>query len=215
MTKEVKILLGVGVVILAGGIALFASQPKPLDPSQPIDSTALVREGSRMTGAKDAKVTVVEFGDFQCPACATAAPIVKQVLAVYQSNPQFNFVFRNFPLPQHDNAEIAAEAAEAAGEQGKYWEMYDLLYQRQAQWQGESDPLNTFAGYATELGLNADSFRQSVADRKYSAVIDADSDDGDKAGVSGTPTFFLNGEKLDGIPSFEEFKQKIDEALVK
>src|SRR5438552_3274427 len=133
MKKQVLILIGLGIVIIGGGILLmlrsgsFSASPT----NQPLaDPGKLVRDNSHMTSKLNAKVTVVEFGDYQCPACGYAYPILKQVLEdQYKDNPDVNFVFRNFPLPQHANAPAAAEAAEAAGAQGKYWFMHDLLYE--------------------------------------------------------------------------------------
>lgn len=213
MTKEVKIMIGIAVVVLGGGIALLLAQPEQAEVSQPVDEQSLVREGSHMTGKKEAKVTMVEFGDFQCPACGAAHPIIKQVLADYKDNPEVNFVFRNFPLTSiHPNALASAEAAEAAGEQGKYWEMHDMLYQKQNEWSSLPNPVDTFVGYAGQLGLNTDQFRQSVVNEKYSSVIDADLADGGGLGVNSTPTLYINGKKLASY-QYDSMKAAIEEAL--
>ena len=111
----------------------------------------------------------------------------------YASNPDFNFVFRNFPLPQHPNAPEAAEAAEAAGAQGKYWEMHDALYTGQNDWADVADPTSFFVQYATTIGLDVTKFTADVASDKYAAVITADTNDGDKLGVDATPTIYING----------------------
>lgn len=212
MSKETGIMLGIAALVLVGGIVLFITTGpgSKVQPGQAVDSQSLVLDTSRMTGDKNAKVTLVEFGDFQCPACAQFHPKVKEILEHYKGNKDFNFVFRNFPLTQHKNAPISAEAAEAAGEQGKYWEMHDKLYEAQNEWSESSNPLDIFAGYAQQLGLNVDQFKNDVANSKFKALIDADQADGVKLKVNATPTFYLNGQKLDVLPSLNDFIAKVD-----
>src|SRR3989344_1130089 len=211
MTKEAKIISGVGVLFFA----LFALLIyKTNTSSQAVaDTNLLIGQVSYMTGTKDAKVNVVEFGDYQCPACAYASPIVQQLVDAYKDNPNVNFVFRNFPLPQHSNAMISAEAAEAARAQGKFLEMSEILYERQNEWSGSSKALEIFTGYAKELGLDIKAFTDSVNQKKFQETIIKDRSDGQALGVNSTPSFFINGEKLNGIPSFDEFKKIIDEKL--
>lgn len=193
MPKEIKIMLGIALLVLAGGVFLLFSSPSPEEASKPVDSNSLLREKSHMTGSLDAKVTVVEFGDYQCPACAAIESTVEQMIAKYSGNKDFNFVFRNFPLAQHRNAKIAAEAAESAGAQGKFWEMHNMLYKNQNAWAEASNPLEIFVAYAKELGLDADKLRQEVVASKYASVINADFNDGIALGVNSTPTFYVNG----------------------
>jgi protein-disulfide isomerase len=220
MKKQVLILVGLAIVIIGGGVLLMwksgslnSSSNSPAN--QPLaDAGKLQRDNSHMTGKAGAKVTVVEFGDYQCPACAAAYPILKQVLEQqYAGNPDVNFVFRNFPLHQHPNAVPAAEAAEAAGEQGKYWEMHDLLYEHQSDWDVQVNPTGTFVSYAQQLGLDANKFQADIEAKKFAAFIDADQQDGTALQVNATPTLYFNGEKLPGIPSAQELQQKIDAAL--
>lgn len=217
MSKEAKILTTIAIIIVAVGSLLFLKgNPQPIEPGQAVDSQSLLRETSHMTGDSKAKVTLVEFGDFQCPACAAAHPIVKKVLADYQSNPQFNFVFRQFPLISiHPNAMPSAQASEAAGKQGKFWEMYDRLYETQNDWSTSATAKDLFTNYASSLGLDAGAFRSDLDKQTFREVVQADIDDGTKLGVQGTPTFYLNGQKLNSIPSYEEFKQLIDAELAK
>ena len=211
MSKETKIISSIGIVFFA----LFAfliyktsSGPKPI-----ADFNLLIGQGSHMTGTKEAKVNVVEFGDYQCPACAYANPIVQQLIEAYKGNPNVNFVSRNFPLPQHSNGMISAEAAEAAGAQGKFWEMHNMLYARQNEWSGNPKALEMFASYAKELGLDVKAFMDSVNQKKFKDVIEKDLSDARALGVNSTPTFFINGEKFEGGLSFDAFKKKIDEKL--
>ncbi len=219
MTKEAKILIAIAFVVVIGGVllAIFAN-PQPTEPGAPVDSQSLIRDNSHMTKQATAKVNLVEFGDFQCPGCAAASPRIKEIVEFYKDNPDVNFVFRNFPLDSiHPNAHIAAEAAEAAGVQGKYWEMHHLLYERQGEWGTLPNALDTMVGYAESLGLNGGEFRTAVGNRLFADVIKADQDDGTAIGVNSTPTFFLNGVKVEteGVPTVDELKAKIDEALAK
>lgn len=210
MKQEAKLLLGFGVVtivILVGAVFLLggSSNSEPVSKANP---EILVKADSNKMGTESAKVTLVEFGDYQCPACAASYPIIEEVLSTYKDT--VLFVFRNFPLPTHRNAKVAAEAAEAAGAQGKYWEMYGLLYRNQNQWANDSNPLGIFEGYAKELKLNTGKFKEDVQSSKYANKIQGDLNDGRRIGVNSTPTFYLNGEKIVGVISLEDLKYKID-----
>jgi len=144
------------------------------------------------SGPENAPLTLVEYGDFQCPHCRNAFPIVKQVQQ--QLGARLRFVFRNFPLSQiHPEAEHAAEAAEAAGAQGAFWQMHDRLFERQ--FALEDDNL---VEYAKELGLDADRLRGELDAGTYRAKVRDDFMSGVKSGVNGTPTFFINGVRYDG-----------------
>lgn len=218
MTKEAKILIGIAIVVVIGGVllAIFAN-PQPEAPGAAVDSQSLVRENNYMTGSKDAKVTIVEFGDYQCPACAAAAPEVKAVLEQFKDNKDFNFVFRNFPLDSiHPNAHISAEAAEAAGAQGKFWEMNEILYARQAEWETSQSPLDIFVRYAQEISVpNIDEFKSAVEQRRYADIINTDYKDGQSVGVNSTPTFFVNGVKQAKVLQRDELKALIEAELAK
>ena len=217
MTKEAKILIAIALVVIIGGVLLaIYANPQPEEAGKAVDPQSLIRENSYMTGKKDAKVTIVEFGDFQCPACAAAHPEVKAVLEQYKDNPDVNFVFRNFPLDSiHPNAHMAAEAAEAAGKQGKYWDMFDLLYSRQQEWAQDSAPLGIFSRYAQEFSLDGDKFKSEVEQRFYADIINTDYKDGEALGVNSTPTFFVNGVKQTGGFRRDEIKTLIDAELAK
>ncbi len=211
MTKEAKIIIAVSILILAGVFFLAAKSSQQT--TTQADPNLLVRDASHMTGQKGAKVTVVEFGDYQCPACGYAHPIVQQVLAAYKSNPNFNFVFRNFPLSQHQNALPAAEAAEAAAVQGKFWEMHDKLYENQDKWSDLSNPTDVFVSYAQQLGLDIDKFKTAITAKQFAGIINQDQSDGNSLGVHATPTFYINGIGYNGALSFEQFKKEIDKGL--
>lgn len=156
-------------------------------------------------------VTLTEFLDFECPACGAFYPYVEELREDYAG--QVTFVARHFPLPGHLNAMNAAVAVEAAAQQDKFEEMYAKMYQTQSTWGGqENDHSATFRGFAQELGLDLERYDQAVADPATEQRITEDKADGTGLGVEGTPTFFLNGEKLQP-DSMEEFRAAIDEAL--
>lgn len=168
---------------------------------------------NHVIGENKAGVTLVEFGDFQCPACRQYFPIVEQVVDKYKADIQFQF--RHYPLVQiHKHAFEGSRAAEAAGKQDKFWEMYRLLYQNQEGWSVLSDPLPTFVGYAKSLGLNTEKFQTDYASSEINDTINADYQEGLKIGANSTPTFVLNGKKVEKNPdSAEAFEKLITDAL--
>jgi protein-disulfide isomerase len=157
-------------------------------------------------GPKDAPVTIVEFADFQCPYCARVLPTLKRLEEQYGD--QIRLVFRHFPLSFHKQAAKAAEAAECAREQGKFWEMHASLFARQANL--EVADLNQ---RASDLGLNTEQFGQCLESGKYSAAWRKDMSHGSSYGVSGTPAFFINGRSLSGAQPYESFAEVIEEEL--
>lgn len=165
-------------------------------------------EGKGSTGIK-----LVEYGDYQCPACFQYYQIVKDVVAKYSD--KITFQFSHYPLTQlHQNAFAASRAAEAAGLQNKYWEMHDVLYQRQSEWSAASNAQNYFDTYAEQIGLNVNQFKSDYASEKVSKAINADMEAGRKLGITGTPTFYLDGQKLDGLtPTDQAFSDVLDAAI--
>ena len=220
MTQEVKILIGIGVITLGVliGAVFFLSSASPEAQVTPEDAKAnqeiLIRENSQRIGSDSAKIVLVEFADFQCPACGAAHPTVKQVLSEYPED--VLFVYRNFPLPMHKNAKLAAYAAEAAGKQGMFWDMHSLLFENQADWSESNEPMTIFTDYANLLGLDSDQFAQDVKSEEIAEKITDDMADGAMLGVNSTPTFFLNGvQAFQGVPSYETLKQAIENELGK
>jgi len=143
-------------------------------------------------GADDAPVTLVEFGDYECPHCAAAQPAVRAVLL--QLGPRVLFAFRHFPLAEaHPHAEHAAEAAEAAGSQGSFWEMHEALFEDQADLEDED-----LVSRAAQLGLDVAHFEQELAEGAWVERVRRDFTSGVRSGVNGTPTFFINGVRHDG-----------------
>lgn len=217
MNQETKVLIGITLVtvaiVLAGILFLNKSNPVDFSNAKKADQKILVRPDNHRKGPKDAKVTVVEFGDFQCPACGAAQPTVRQLEREYKDT--VAFIFRHYPLPQHQNAFIAAQAAEAAGEQGKFWEMHDKLYDTQNAWSNSKGALDIFAGYAKDLKLNVDQFRKAVTTNKFKNKIMADEQDGGTIGINSTPTFYINGYEFPGAIPYDQFKSAIDTLLAK
>ncbi len=203
MTKEAKILIAIMVIVVGGGLFAALSGGPAVNKSE-----LLARENSHRSG--NGTVQVVEFGDYQCPACAQAHPIVTRLQEEYQG--KITFIFRNFPLSSHQNALPSAEAAEAAGAQGKYWEMHDKLYENQEEWSGTVDPASIFIGYATDLGLDIDTFKHDYGAKKYLDFISNDQTDGYKLGVQSTPTFFVNGKRQRSF-DYDTLKNAIETEL--
>jgi Na+/H+ antiporter NhaA len=166
--------------------ALLGDPVDLVDLADPIDS-----EVDHIRGPLDAPVTVVEYGDFECPYCGRAEPVVRALLEEFAD---LTYVWRHLPLDDvHPHARQAAEASEAASEQGAFWEMRDLLFQHQEQLE-----LGDLVGYAASLGLDVDRFTRDLDERRYAARIDRDVDSADVSGVGGTPTFFINGRRHQG-----------------
>ena len=158
-------------------------------------------------GPESAEVTLVEYGDYECPHCGRAYPIVKRIQNHFGK--RLRFVFRNFPLSEmHPHAEGAAEAAEAAGAQGKFWEMHDLLFENQDRLGG---PL--YLEFAQELELPIAALRKALEDGTYKPRIRADFSGGVRSGVNGTPTFFIDAHRHDGPFDFQDLVLAINEAM--
>jgi protein-disulfide isomerase len=187
-----------------GGLVVYsrAANP-PLDVSN-IDTNSIIAAsdqngqiGDQVFGNPDSKVVFIEYGDFQCPGCGGIAPQIKAATEEYKD--KVAFIFRNFPLTTiHPNARTAAAAAEAAGLQGKYWEMHNLIYESQSEWEniaiGERN--DKFVFYANEIGLDEAQFKIDIASPEVNKKISFDQAISKKVGVEATPTLYLNGKKL-------------------
>jgi protein-disulfide isomerase len=161
-------------------------------------------------GPKSAVVTIVEFSDFQCPFCSRVVPTMKQIEEKYKG--KVRVAFRNYPLPFHQNAQLAAEAAMAANQQGKFWPMHDKLFANQ-----QALDRASLEKYAGEIGLNVDRFKADLDSGKFKTAVSADVTYANGLGGDGfgTPTFFINGRKISGAMPFESFANVIDEELKK
>jgi protein-disulfide isomerase len=161
-------------------------------------------------GNKDATVTLTEFSDFQCPACASFQPVVSELMAQYGDN--LKFEYKHFPLPIHNYTQQAAVAAEAASQQGKFFEFHDKLFQNQQEWSSSATPQVFFAQYAEELGLDVEKFKMHQNSSVLRDEVRKDLAEARELGLTGTPTFFLNGERMQ-FETFEDFIRQIALAI--
>lgn len=211
MSKEVKILGAIAIVVVIGtiiGATFYNSSTENqrvktndnTNKSSAINTEALIRPDSYTLGSADAPVTIVEFLDPECESCAAFNPIIKKVLKEYEGKAKL--VVRYMPL--HPNSLTAATFMEAAGEQRKYWEAEDLLFEKQPEWgtkhgqpaSSQADINTLFKKYAAELDLDMDKMNNAFAENKFAAKIERDKRDGQSLGVRQTPTVFVNGRKL-------------------
>lgn len=229
MKKEVKILGAIAIVVVIAAIVganyyrssvqnerITTNSSNSSKPS--INAEALIRPDSPTLGAADAPVTLVEFLDPECESCAAFAPVVKKIMKDYDG--KIRLVVRYMPL--HPNSLSAATFTEAAGEQGKYWQAQEMLFQKQSEWgtkhganAGPPADINAlFRKYAAELGLDAEKMNAAFAANKYKAKTERDRKDGETLGVRQTPTFFVNGRKLARFGE-ADLRALIDEELKK
>jgi protein-disulfide isomerase len=197
---------GLKEVLARGGVAnapTAAPEPGRPDPNR---RYSVDTKGSPTKGNPDAKLAIVEFSDFQCPFCRRVTPTISQIQREYGD--KVRIVFKHRPLEMHPKAPAAHAAAEAAFRQGKFWEMHDLIFGNQENMSPEQ-----YVEYAKQLHLDVARFQRDVASAEVKARIDADVAEADKLGVTGTPTFFVNGRYLSGAQPFPVFKQLIDQEL--
>lgn len=225
MRKEIKILALIGVLVVVAAVIganyYRESAQSERRPTAAADNNQLVRPDSPSLGPADASVTLVEFLDPECESCGAFSPVVKKILKDYGG--KVRLVVRYMPF--HPNSRLAAAYTEAAGEQGKYWEMQELLFRRQPEWgeihghgaqaaaaaRREPAPV-LFERYAAELGLDVARVRAAVAENRYASKVERDMRDGQSLGVSKTPTFFVNGRMLMRF-SQQDLRFLIDEEL--
>jgi protein-disulfide isomerase len=197
MSKNARLsLIIVAVVaVVVAGFLLFARE----------DTTAAPQSAG-------GKVTVVEYLDLECPSCRAAYPGVQRLKTEYGERVTFDV--RHFPIPSHRNAELAAVAVEAAGAQGKRDEMFRVMFDAQQEWGGQQTSQQAaFLGFASQLGLDQAAFQAALADSSLRDRVLAQRSEGSKAGVTGTPTFFVNGTKFTGAPTYDALKSAIEKAL--
>ncbi|MBU1151253.1 DsbA family protein [Patescibacteria group bacterium] len=163
-------------------------------------------------GNPEAEVILIEYSDFECPACAYFAEMTNDIVAEFGNH--IAFAYRHYPLTSiHDNALPAAYAAEAAGSQGKFWEMHDLLFEKQNKWASSANPFNEYSDFATTLGLDLEQFSLDYESRTLRAKVQTDLDSAEDMGLYYTPSFFLNGELINNPKDHEQFRTLIREAL--
>ncbi|MCL4363862.1 DsbA family protein [Patescibacteria group bacterium] len=224
MNGEKKFVIGIilsTIVILVGAVWFLGKSDTN---SNSIDKTSTLSQDQQkllevvdddyLKGNKEAKVTIVEYLDFECEACGAYYPLVKSLMSEFGQD--IRFVTRYFPLPGHKNSMPAALAVEAAAKQGKYWEMHDLLFTEQRSW-GEkksADP-KIFEEYAKKLGLNMAQYDKDVNSKEAKARVERDKNAGNQLGIFLEPTFFVNGSKIPNPKGLEDFKTFIKAELQK
>lgn len=204
----------INVAALQGGWAAWQHAGYPVEGTRVPTVTAV--EGMPVLGNADAPVTILEFSDYQCPYCRQyVRQTLPKILATYVETGQVRYLFKDFPLESHPNAQKAAEAARCAGVQGAYWAMHGRLFDAQREWaqRGQEEALEKFVRYAEELGLDATSFRDCLESGESGEQIRQDLWEGQQAGVRGTPSFLINGQLLAGAYPFETFQQMIEAEL--
>lgn len=211
-TIRVAVFWGIATLVLGGmifGMVKIASRNSS-DDKQLLSLADNINESDWIRGDKEAKVIITEYSDFQCPACASYYEIVK--MAHKEFGDKLAIVYRHFPLRQiHANADMSALSAEAAGNQGKFWEMHDMIFENQKKWEGDKNAKEIFIKYAEDLGLISEQFKKDLDSKELKEKVEADYQSGVKAGVNHTPTFFVNGKEIQNPRSYEEFKNIINE----
>jgi len=200
------------LVLIIWGLFVAMNRPSPSGLPN-VGSPAPVTANDHVEGPANAPVTLIEYGDFECPACDEYASLVGRLFSE-EATGTLRVVFRHFPLPQHSDALIAAEASEAAADQGKFWNMYSLLYANQNDWVNLSVPQARaiFDGYAGQLGLNMSRFDSDIDSTATAAFIQGEQAEGQALGINYTPTFFVNGKIITNPQGYEAFKAIIDSA---
>lgn len=213
MTKHNIILWGsVGALIVASVLGLIFFSGKS-DKSSNISSgePKQVTVSDWVRGKITARVVIIEYSDFECFSCGAYYSVIKRLKEKFGS--EIGFVYRHFPLKIHQNAELSAMAAESAGRQGKFWEMHDLLFENQKNWSKNPHAKEIFIGYAKQLQLNEGQFVNDLGAKDLREKILSSYNEGTSLGITGTPTFFLNGKKILAPRTYEEFEKIISEKL--
>ena len=204
---------GLGKATIQGAAVGFPTAEAPTGGNVPSPSPSVNMEGlvddDAVLGDDNAPVTIVEFSDYECPFCGRFySQTLGQIKEQYIKTGKVKLVYRDFPLSFHPQAQKAAETAECAGEQGKYWEMHDLLFT-----QGVQGGTTSFKQYAQQIGLNTAKFNECLDSGEMASEVRKDTADGAAAGVQGTPAFYVNGIEISGAQPFQVFQQVIEAEL--
>lgn len=224
MKKYVSIAI---VILLVFGVGYFLFKISPQEQQQsqtpqenfdlsqvkPESQPRAISEDDHILGDPSAKNTFISYEDYQCPACAATADMLKQIPSTF---PDTKLVFRYFPLTQiHKNAVNAMYAAEAAGAQGKYWEMHDALFKSQNDWSGLADPVDYFAGLAKNIGVaDLDKFKTDITDKKFKSRVEKDLVDSYSLNIPGTPSVFFNGHPIK-LDTLDNMKKEAEQYFIK
>jgi protein-disulfide isomerase len=216
MPKVMKplIIIILAVAVAAGAAVFLSRQPDNVSETHAAPVDANIKVPGHIRGPENAEVTLVEFGDYQCPSCGAYHPFVKEILNRYPT--QVRLEFHHFPLISiHPNSMAAAKAVEAAGEQGHYWEMHDAIFEHQNQWADKPDPKPIFAALANLIGINGTILVQTMDSPKIQERILKDVEQGDQVKIQAVPTFFIKGQQVPIKLSMEDFVQVIEAQLHK
>lgn len=198
------------VLAISGVFNSTSNTSKDINKLNPINMNSLIDDDS-IKGDPNAPITIIEFSDYECPFCQRFyLTTYQQIVENYIDTGKVNLVYRDFPLSFHQNAQKAAEAAECAGEQGKYYEMHDLLFEK-----GVEGGIDSFKNYASEIGLNQAEFDECLDSGKMESEVKKDFADGQTLGISGTPSFIINGKILVGAQPYSVFEKEIEAELKK
>ena len=194
--KNLPLLLGTLAVTAALIFGVVSSFSNSGAKQEPVDQAQLLSAAPHVKGAADAKVTIVEFSDFQCPACKATNPLVEKVANLYPD--QVRVIFRHFPLSSiHPNARLAAQATEVAAQDGKFWEYHDLLFAEQLTWsqiEKKEEYIEQLAIYAEELGIDKDNFLERIESDHIKSLVTEDLTAGGRLNINATPTLYVNGQ---------------------
>lgn len=212
MKTETKI-LGIGLLVtllLLVGAVVFLTQNQTQVTQTPEGAVYEIdySKGQKI-GSDSAKVKLAEFSDFQCPFCAQVEPFVKQALG---ENVQL--IYFHFPLSGHKNARAASRVSEAAATEGKFWEMHDKLFETQKEWENLNDPTSYFIDLGKQLGVSGEKIKQALTSSTYEQTITEDYNEGLRVGVNSTPSFYINGKKVN-LQSYDDLKRLVQEELNK
>ncbi|MBU1202658.1 DsbA family protein [Patescibacteria group bacterium] len=199
-----------GIVVVLTFLTLIIIQiAKPNN-----EGSTILTDQEWIKGNESASVSLIEYSDFQCPACGVYYSHVKSLAEEFGD--RIKIIYRHYPLEQiHPYANLSAQAAEAAGQQGQFWQMHDLLFENQSTWSNSQQPEQIFVDYANQLGLDIEKFKNDMDSREIKNAIRDDEISGNQALVEGTPTFFLNGQKIANPLSYDKFRQIINNELEK
>ena len=201
-----------GIIVLVGALAMFGNGTPKSGSTTSLKSTVSSADSTK--GADNATIQIVEYSDFQCPGCASSYPMLKQLVEAFSGD--VSLTYRHYPLRQiPSNAQLAGQAAEAAGMQGKFWDMHDVLFNTQNQWSHQEDPTALFTQLAESIGLNVEQFATDLTSDAVVEKVNSDAADATSLRLPGTPSFFLNGTLIEHPGSYAAFKSLIEAELAK
>lgn len=202
-------LVVLAAIVWGLSVAMNRDQTSPT-----LGSPAPITAADHVRGPENAPVTIIEYSDLQCPACAAYLPLIEKLID--EASSTVRFAYRHFPLYPlpHKNAYNAAQASEAAGLQGKFWEMYRLIFANQTAWENSDAAAGIFEGYAERIGLDMNQYKKDYDSVDVKARIQRDREEGDSLGVNATPTFFINGKAIVNPQGYDAFKALVQTAAL-